>query len=624
MRWLICTGVHSPALSGTSQADAYAPLRLPTILIGDANLGGISATISAYESLLLRGYDIDGVMLFHEDRYRNSEYLEPYFKEKEIRVFSFAVPPERSVQTSDDMLAMNKYFSSVQGGMDDVIDHLDQCHTERIEELKTMPRRALDSVWWPFVQHGVVKGESDVAVIDSAHGDFFSVFKQEPDTSKTSTQPSLLQHQLDGSASWWTQTFGHAHPSMALAAARAAGRYGHVMFPQAIHKPALKLTETMLKGPGRGWASRVFFSDDGSTGMEVAIKMALRSFTQRNEIPKEDKQHLGILGLKGSYHGDTIGVMNACDAGDGVYTCEWHTAKGFWFDPPSIAIFKGRPTLNIPQSICGNSATSDRTVETEHLADFYDVNARLHTDVADLYRDYVRKQLQKIQASGEPTRLAALILEPLVLGAGGMIFVDPLFQRVLVDVVREADSTYEDSWRGLPIIFDEVFVGLFRLGMQSCTEILGVKPDIAVYAKTLTGGTVPLALTLANKSIFDSYFSTSKSDALLHGHSYTAHAIGCEVANESLSMMKKLEKSDSWETLRKPWILSDSSAPKDEDVNKNEETPVVWSFWDPKFINALSHLEKVVSVMTLGTVLAVRVTDTKEGVYESSRQLCFC
>lgn len=593
--------MHSPSLTGNSQADSYRPLRLPCLLIGDSRLGGISSTIASYESLSLRGYSLDAVLIFREDYYRNWEYLAEYFAERNIHLTSLPQPPPKLADIESNYQGTNAYYRSIleDGDVKDFDDFLDKRHSERIEELETMALRTLNSVWWPFAQHGLVKGPEDVNVIDSASGDFFSIFKPQD-------EDNMLTSQFDGSASWWTQTFGHAHPSLAIAAARAAGRYGHVMFPQATHLPALKLAENLLtKGPGKYWASRVFFSDDGSTAMEIAIKMALRSYCVRNgeALNPTEKQQLGVLGLKGSYHGDTIGAMDACYAGDGVYTCEWHSAKGFWFDPPSIGMRNGKAIVSLPPAIASSAKYESLEVEAESIPYLYDVERRLGSHLASDYRNYVRETLKKIEGNGAP-RFAALVIEPMILGAGGMVFVDPLFQRVLVDEARayySSDlSTPENAWKGLPVIFDEVFVGLYRVGWQSCIPILGVKPDIAVYAKMLTGGLVPLAVTLANQSIFEAFLTDKKADALLHGHSYTAHAVGCEVANESLSIMEKMSSSGVWSDAQAKW--SDGL----------ESSGGMWSTWDPTFIQELSRLTIVESAMTLGTVLAIKVKDAGE------------
>jgi dethiobiotin synthetase/adenosylmethionine--8-amino-7-oxononanoate aminotransferase len=221
--------------------------------------------------------------------------------------------------------------------------------------------------------------------------------------------------------------------------------------------------------------------------------------------------------------------------------------------------------------------------------------------LADVYRAYVRRVLDSLVKDGKPT-IAALVIEPLVLGAAGMIFVDPLFQRVLVDVVRESESNPSSGWAGLPVIFDEVFVGLYRIGMESTAPLLGVNPDISVNAKILTGGLVPLAVTLASDSVFRSFWGESKVDSLLHGHSYTAHAIGCEVANETLKIIDDMASSEAWTPHKQEWNSYIGEPSK------------VWSFWSPHFVERVSKLPSVAEVMTLGTVLSIKFRDNDAGM----------
>ncbi|KAJ7102840.1 onanonoxo-7-onima-8-eninoihtemlysoneda [Mycena epipterygia] len=595
-------GVHSPTLSGVTQLDCYRPLFLPTILIGDSRLGGISATISAYESLLLRGYVVDAILLFRDEYYRNSEFLTPYFAERGINVTAVDAPPPVAADPAENFASTERYYENLD--ILPVLRNLDTQHQQRFTELNSMPKRSLDAFWWPFVQHGLVTDEKDVTVIDSASSDFFSVYN-----AQEKREISCLESQLDSSASWWTQAFGHAHPALTLAAARASGRYGHVMFPQATNASALQLAERLLHdGPGKGWASRVFFSDDGSTGMEVALKMALRAFSVRERLEGTERKALGVLGLRGSYHGDTIGAMDAC-AEEGVYTCEWHNAKGYWFDPPTVSIQQGRPVITLPPALAAVAKPADCFVASDSTSWVYDVARRLDTPLAEVYRGYISDTLRSLESSGGP-RLAALVLEPLVMGAGGMIFVDPLFQRVLVDVVRERGRAPDapGHWRGLPIIFDEVFVGLYRLGMQSTIPLLGVTPDISVHAKILTGGLVPLAATLTSDSIFRAFYSTNKAEALLHGHSYTAHPVGCEVANETLRLVEKECQSEAWAAAQARWDVAPG-------------TPgVVWSLWDPQFVRTVSCMDIVAEVMTLGTVLAIKFKDSEAGYVSQSAQ----
>ena len=613
-------GVHSPTLSGSSQLDAYRPLFLPTILIGDSRLGGISSTISTYESLLLRGYIVDAVLLFREDYYQNWEYLTPYFAEKGVPVTAIPPPPTRLPSRQEDIINLEKYYKntseSESSGLLQVIAQLTERHEYRLDELDSMPPRTHTQIWWPFVQHSSTHPNPEsITVIASAHKDYLSVYNNNCARGFEDTE-SLLGYKFDGSASWWTQTLGHSNPILTLAAARAAGRYGHVLFPQSTHLPALNLAETLLAGPGKGWASRVFYTDNGSTGMEVALKMALRAYTKKYPIDGDAggcAKKLGVLGLKGSYHGDTIGAMNACDTGDGVYTCEWHDSKGFWFDPPSLTIQQGRIVITLPPSLqdlasrCGVSEEDLTWIGTrDSLSAAYGVDKRLDTALARVYKEFIERSLDNIR-----TEIAALVLEPLVMGAGGMVFVDPLFQRVLIDVVRSrpppAKPSAEGRWSGIPVIFDEVFVGTYRMGLQTTSTVLGVHPDISVFAKMLSGGLVPLATTLAKEEIFEAFVGERKDQALLHGHSYTAYPVACEVANETLRQISKLTESEGWKDARRKWA---GEAPINDLIAGAVR---VWSFWDPGFVDRLSKLESVKGVMTLGCVLAIKIDDGGRG-----------
>ncbi|KAH8825137.1 PLP-dependent transferase [Flagelloscypha sp. PMI_526] len=563
-------GVHSPSLQGTSQLDLYRPLLLPTILVGDAKLGGISSTISAYESMMLRGYTVDLVLLFQDEYYRNFEYLSSYFaNEHGISVRSFPSPPAILPDPNENFSSTETYFDTIEPEMTSAIDTLDKIQERRLEELGTMGKRALDSVWWPFVQHGLVQSEKDVSIIDSAHSDFFNVLS-------SPNKQSVLEPQFDGSASWWTQSFGHAHPALTFAAARASGRY------------ALRLSETLLNdGPGKGWASRVFFSDDGSTGMEVALKMALRSYSTSNNLDKIDRKRLGVLGLKGSYHGDTIGTMDATED-NSVYTCEWHNAKGYWLDTPTVGFRNGKTVVRLPRSL--HAIGAHETVFSSPQ-DVYDVESRLDSPLAFSYRRYLNALLIDLQNSPSYLPIATLVLEPLVMGAGGMIFVDPLYQHILISTTRELLPN-------VPVIFDEVFVGLYRLGFMSSTSILRTNPDISVNAKILTGGLLPMSVTLANEKIFEAFKSDKKADALLHGHSYTGNPIGCEVANETMKLIEReIQTNKDWETAKSQWNGSTET-----------EREGVWSLWDVEFVKALSELPVVEEVMALGTVLAFKIS----------------
>jgi dethiobiotin synthetase/adenosylmethionine--8-amino-7-oxononanoate aminotransferase len=187
-------------MSGSTQANAYRSLFLPTILVGDAKLGGISTTISAYESLLLRGYQVDLVAIFLDHYHQNFQYLQQYFAEQKIPFRCIDPPPPRQADPEYNESVTKEYYSSMANGKNkscstvyEMEEDLEKSHTARLTNLESMPTRTLDSIWWPFEQHQLVKS-SDVTVIDSAHGDFFSVFE----TSKCKSQSSVLNPKLDG------------------------------------------------------------------------------------------------------------------------------------------------------------------------------------------------------------------------------------------------------------------------------------------------------------------------------------------------------------------------------------------------------------------------------------------
>jgi dethiobiotin synthetase/adenosylmethionine--8-amino-7-oxononanoate aminotransferase len=195
---------------------------------------------------------------------------------------------------------------------------------------------------------------------------------------------------------------------------------------------------------------------------------------------------------------------------------------------------------------------------------------------------------------------------------------DPLFQHCLVQVVRQSsrlfgatDTKPADShtWTGLPVVFDEVFTGLYRLGRFSSASFLQVHPDISCHAKLLTGGLVPLCTTLASDSIYDAFLGSEKRDALLHGHSYTAHPVGCHVANTSLNTLLDLDRGTQWQGYKDDWAeptaSTSSAAPEEQGLD-------VWSVWSKDFVQRISKRRDVESVVALGTVLAVSLHD-KEG-----------
>lgn len=606
-------GVLSPAPSGSTQADLYRPLRLPTFLVGDHRLGGIGSTISAWESLHLRGYNVQSVGLFAEGRYENAAYLKEYFAERDISSFSIPPPPEPAAARQDDVAAMNSYYenSSVHEEVESFVDTFLQAHDKRIQDLRAMPKQATEAIWHPFMQHSE-RNENNVVAMESAYGDYFQTYTKQADELPPTTQEeqTLLKPAFDASASWWTQGLGHGNPQLALTAAHAAGRYGHVMFAGAVHEPALTLAQTLVERMGNPRLSKVFYTDNGSTGMEVAVKMALRAASKRHGWSPED--NVEILGLIGSYHGDTMGTMDCSEPSIFNKKVEWYQGRGHWLDFPQVKLRDGQWTVEPPKSM-HKAVGKSRTFKS--LEDIFDLDARR----ADWgrYRSYLDAELWHLRQQGH--KFGALIMEPVILGAGGMMFADPLFQRCLVEAVRGTDPNIDNAkvvdaqgadkeWQGMPVIFDEVFTGLYRLGRFDAAGFIGADPDIVVNAKLLTGGLLPLCTTTASEAIFDAFLSADKSDALLHGHSYTAHAIGCSVANESLKTMANISQGEDWAGFRKDW----KAAP----ATTSSSTP--WSMWSQSFVETASRKANVDYVFAIGSVFAMSLRDPAGSGYAST------
>ena len=631
-------GALSPGPSGSLQADIYRPLRLPVILIGDSKLGGIGATISAFESLHIRGYDVEAVTLFDDQKWSNAGYLRDHFEKHKIPTFSLPSPPIQLEDAAQDERSLHTYYeeTSNEKQVTGLVELLHRKHFERVSKLFSMQAEADTMIWHPFRQHGLPQ---DIIAIDSAYGDHFDAYSSGSEVGKE-TQPSTYQPVLqslasapsamplttslfDGSASWWTQGLGHGNPELALTAAHAAGRYGHVMFGSAVHQPALDISHTLLSTLSNPRLSRVFFTDNGSTGMEVAVKMALRASCVRYGWDKS-QSNVEVLGLSGSYHGDTIGVMNCSEPNVFNENVDWHRPCGFWFEPPSVQMKNGKWVVTLPELVRQNSSPS--TDEFENLHDIFRYGNRdAH---AQIYQSYIEDTLHEL-TNKHGRQFGALIMEPILMGAGGMIFVDPLFQRMLIRTVRETPSligsnqdlapaaeTSFDDWTGLPVIADEVFTGLYRLGRGSSSSFLSadafadklepnIAPDISVHAKLLTGGLLPLAITTASESIFKTFLSDRKQDALLHGHSYTAHAIGCAVAEKSLTEAKSICNGPEWTAFRKTWSQAGDS-------NTTSAVPA-FSLFSPSFLEQLSHHERIAGCFAIGTVLAMTLRSESSG-----------
>jgi bifunctional dethiobiotin synthetase / adenosylmethionine---8-amino-7-oxononanoate aminotransferase len=328
---------------------------------------------------------------------------------------------------SEDKQSMAQYYESVSklDAVDELVSLSFERHDARVEGLKTMASRAYERIWYPFTQHQHIS-TATILPIDSAYGDFFQSYNSSSETSvcgdgsvdaaNLSNTPCLLQPTFDGSASWWTQGLGHGNPDLSLTAAYAAGRYGHVMFAGAIHEPALSLAELLVQNLNNPRLQRVFYSDNGSTGMEIAVKMALGSACKRyGWIDTSDD--VGILGLKASYHGDTIGAMDCSEPSIYNQKVGWYRGRGYWIDYPQVKMQKGVWIVEPPEGM--ESELGPRTT-FESLDEVFNISRREDDNHSRLYRAYIKNTLERLV--GEGKKFGALMMEPVLLGAGGMAF----------------------------------------------------------------------------------------------------------------------------------------------------------------------------------------------------------
>lgn len=295
------------------------------------------------------------------------------------------------------------------------------------------------------------------------------------------------QRLVDGIASWWTACHGYNHPHLLKALTEQAALMPHVMFGGMIHNPARQLARRLANAlPGT--LNHVFFTDSGSVAMEVAVKMALQY-----HLNKGRKERHKLLAFRGGYHGDTMGMMAICDPEEGM-----HRLFG----------------AALPQQIIADLPDTPGAMQV-----LEDLLARKHTEIA------------------------AMIIEPLVQGAGGMRFHMP----DLLCRLRHLCDQY-----GILLIFDEVFTGFGRTGhffaCQSMAESSGkpaskqrqeeITPDIIALSKALTGGITALAATIARDAVFEAFLSDHPHHALMHGPTFMANPLACAVANASLDLFE--------------------------------------------------------------------------------------
>ena len=295
---------------------------------------------------------------------------------------------------------------------------------------------------------------------------------------------------LDAVSSWWTNLFGHAEPRIAQAIATQAMTLEHVILAGFSHQPAVELAEKLLaiapRQADRAPLAKVFYADNGSAGVEVALKMAFHWFRNRGE-----DRRTKFVALENGYHGETIGALSVGDIP--LY-------RRVYAPLLAEALFAPSPDAYLCEP--GESAADRANRAADALADLLQRHA------------------------GE---ICALILEPRVQCAGGMRMHDPQYLRR----ARELCDAH-----GVFLIADEIAVGFGRTGSLFACEQAGVQPDLLCLSKGLTGGFLPLAAVLCTQAIYDGFLDDSRERAFLHSHSYTGNPLACAAALASLAIFE--------------------------------------------------------------------------------------
>lgn len=423
-------------------------LDLPVIVVASTRLGTINHTLLTVQRVRQLGLQLQGVVLNGPEDVGLCDVL----KREGVPIL-LSLPQQ--MDSKNVTVVRESVEKAVESGVFDKkatvdLSDVDQKH-----------------VWHPFTQYGF---DRQFPIITSGQGSVLRLASGE--------------NLVDGISSWWVNLHGHGHPAIAEAISRQAHTLEHAIFSGYTHEPAVQLSQKLLqvlKSVNAAW-SRVFFSDNGSTAVEVALKMAYQ-FQQQNG----QEQRKRFLALRGAYHGDTLGAMSVSER-DGFHQ-----------------VFK-------PLMAPVDFLTPD---------------------------DFNELESKKAQFS----QYAAVIFEPLVQGAGGMRLYSEAYLQKLCECAKEA---------GVLTVADEIFTGFYRTGTFLASEKAKVSPDLVCLSKGITGGFLPLSVTITSEPLFEGFKSQDMGRAFLHGHSYTANPLACAAALSSLELLmepgclKQIQNIETW------------------------------------------------------------------------------
>jgi dethiobiotin synthetase/adenosylmethionine--8-amino-7-oxononanoate aminotransferase len=307
--------------------------------------------------------------------------------------------------------------------------------------------------------------------------------------------------------------------------------------------------------------------------VELALYMGMKTYQMRQKIENPAKYDWAVCSQEGCQHGFTLGAMNAGEPRTSYVEDQhpWYDCKSLLLEPPTLGFQNGVLTITCPEVF---DPQDDEDYEFDSIEDAMDVTGRLLTNrrLYSVYKERIEMHWLVFEHKGLKRKIASVIIEPIL---SGQSFVDPLWQRALVDVAKS---------RNVPIIFDEVRSGLYRVGVPSCREILQVDPDITCYGNHLSGGMVPLSAAAATQEVFDAF---DEDEGLLCGDAFAGHPTGCASAIHTL----------------------DAYASSIVTNGQRKPKPSLHMLFSEDGVNALSQLPLVEECFSLGTVLVVTIQE---------------
>ncbi len=334
----------------------------------------------------------------------------------------------------------------------------------------SLVRRDKKSIWHPYTQHGL---NPEAIGIVRAKGSYLYDEKG--------------KKYIDALSSWWTCLHGHSHPYIAKKVSAQIKKLEHVIFAAFTHEPAVLLAERLLKILPKN-QKRIFYSDNGSTAIEVALKMSFQFWTNQGiQKPK-------IIAFKNGYHGDTFGAMSV-------------SARGAFSKPFDVNLFD---VIFIDAPVKGSES----------------------------------KAIQQLKnaINKDKSKIAAFIFEPIVQGVAGMVVHEAKALSKMILICKQ---------HNIFTIADEVFTGFGRTGKFFASDYLSVKPDILCLSKGLTGGTMALGVTSCTSNIFNAFVSKDRMKTFFHGHSFTANPVACAAALASLDIFENKNTWSNIERINK-------------------------------------------------------------------------